>query len=548
MDNFELLERLGVVDPPDLQVTARVAATLEGAASAAVTKSRRAGRSRYPVRALLTLAAAFVVLVVAAVTIFSNGGKLNAPMTSPWQAGHAIGSGTGTQTRQGTWALVDDALSGSWQQDLSGPPPGYFTCPDATTCFAMSGTYASDSASTATSESLYASTDFGSSWTDYPMPSGFLSTSALTCPDATHCYAGGTFNGQPVLVSTSDGGHSFVTDPLPSSVGTIYSLSCPSAQDCAGLVATHADSNSVPRDATFLSTSDAGAHFSDVPIIAGDSMEQVTCSTVSSCTAIGVTDSAGTNFWTSGVSAVTSDAGQSWSTGTMPAGFGLPSQISCADALHCSVIGAIEMPIANPPECAKITPALPKPTVSQPIEQSPAVRAISNLEYQYAMASFKGTGQGSGAGQNSYSCLGGGDGEEIIADIASSVDGGHTWTPELLPSDVPAPQLSGISCPSDNECWASGTEAIAQDAGKTAFGEIVDGGSSVLLGTTNAGSSWSRVNFTIPKGAPNFEGQSFLSAGFISCPTVNDCAANGSGAQSAPTSSVYILRIPSDAS
>jgi photosystem II stability/assembly factor-like uncharacterized protein len=542
MDNFELLERLGTVEAPDLQVTARVAATLEGAAGGDAPRSRR---TRYPVRPLLTMAAALVVLVVAAVTIFSNGGGLSAPTTSSWQAGHAFGTGAGTPTGHGTWALVDDALSGSWQQDLSGPPPGYFTCPDATTCFAMSGAYASDSASTATSESLYASTDFGVTWTVYPMPSGFLATSALACSDATHCYAGGTYNAQPVLISTSDGGHSFVTDPLPSSVGTIYSLSCPSAHDCAALVATHADSNSMPLEATFLSTGDGGSHFSNVPILAGDSMDQIACSTDSSCIASGVSDSAGSSDGPTGVTAVTSDTGQSWTPGTMPMGFGGVNdlaQISCADTLHCSVIGAIDMPVANPPSCAGISPPLPKPTGAQPLEQSPAVRTISNLEYRYAMASFKV------AGEKSFTCLGGGNGEEIITDIASTVDGGYTWTPELLPSDVPQPQLTGISCPSDSECWASGSNAIAQDAGKSPVGETIDGGSSVLLGTTNAGSSWSRVNFTIPNGAPNFEGQSFLGAGSISCPTVNDCAANGVGAQGAPTAPVYILRTPSDAS
>jgi hypothetical protein len=491
-------------------------------------------------------AVALIVVIVAAVTLSSHGGGLRTPITSSWQAGHAIPSDVGgsrPSSRHGTWALVDDALTGTWLQNVSGPPPGYFTCPDASTCFAMSGTYASDSASAASAESLYVSTDFASTWTAFAMPSGFLATSPLACSDATNCAAGGTYDSQPVLVTTSDGGHSFVTSPLPSGVGSIYSLTCPSAQFCAGLVAVHADSNSVPQDATFLSTSDGGAHFRDAPIIAGDSMERIVCSSMSSCVALGVSDAEGTNDWTSGVTAVTTSAGQSWTPGVMPLGFGFnyQSQVSCADATHCSAIGTIDMAVANSPQCATITPPIPKSSAPPPV-QSPAVRDISNLEYQYAMAAYKGAGQ-----HSIVSCLAGGNGEEIITDIASTSDGGHSWVPELLPSNVPQPQLTGISCPSDNECWASGSDAIAQDAGKTPVGEAIDGGSSVLLGTTNAGSTWSRVVFTIPKGAPNFEGQSFLSAGFISCPSVNDCAANGSGAQNAPTSPVYTLRIPSNA-
>jgi hypothetical protein len=397
----------------------------------------------------------------------------------------------------------------------------------------MSGSYASAQASAATSESLYASTDFGSTWTDYPMPSGFLSTSPLVCSDATDCAAGGAYNAQPVLVTTSDGGHSFAIDPLPAGVGTIYSLSCPSTQFCAGLVAKNADPNLVPENATLLTTSDGGVHFSNSSIIAGDSMEQIVCSSDTACTTIGTSDSLGINDSTAGVSAVTTNRGQTWSAGTFPVGFGVNylSQISCADAQHCSVIGNIEMPNANPPACATIKPSLPKSSPPTPPEQSSAVAAISKLEYRYAMAAFQG------ADSTSFTCGGGVNGETIISDIASTSDGGLTWTPEQLPSDVPQPQLSGISCPSENECWTSGSAAISQQVG-TAY----DGGSSVLIGTTNAGTLWSKVIFSVPKGSPNFDGQSFLSAAFISCPTINDCAANGSGAQSAPNAPIYTLR------
>jgi hypothetical protein len=151
------------------------------------------------------------------------------------------------------------------------------------------------------------------------------------------------------------------------------------------------------------------------------------------------------------------------------------------------------------------------------------------------MAAYKGVGP------RSFSCLSGAD-YMIISDIVSTSDGGRVWTPELLPSNVPQPQLSGISCPSDTECWVSGSNAIPQKVG-TGY----DGGSSVLLGTTDAGVTWSRVLFSVPGGAPNYEGQAFESAAFISCPSADDCAANGGGAQSAPHAQIYTLRIPSDA-
>jgi photosystem II stability/assembly factor-like uncharacterized protein len=539
MNNLELLERLGIVDPPDLQVTARVAAALDGAASAAPAPGpRRHRRSRARLSTLVTFVASFIVLAVATVAIFSDG-HLTAPIQSSWSAGHTFRTSGGATIapRHGTWTLMDDNVSGTWQQNDQGPPPGYLTCPDASTCFDMSGSYASDSASAATSESVYSSNDFGSTWTVYPMPSGFVSTTPLVCPDDTNCAAGGTYDSQAVLVTTSDGGDTFTVDPLPSGVGTIYSLACPSPSSCRALVATRVNANSVPIDATLLSTNDDGLHFIDQPIVTGDSMEQIACSTSGSCTAIGSSD-AGTDEWTSGVAAVTNDGGRSWSAGAFPAGFGIDfsPQISCADALHCSVLGTIEMNVANSPVCG---PAASSAPAVLPV-QSPAVREIANLEYGYAVAVLKGN-----LG-DAVSCMAGGNGEMIISDIASTSDGGLTWNPEQLPSDVPQPQLNDISCPSVNECWVSGSDAIPQTIG-TSPHDVTNGGSSVLLGTTDAGSTWSRVLFDVPKGAPDFAGQSFLSTGSISCPSVSACAAHGTGAQSTPSAPMYTLRIASTA-
>ena len=63
----------------------------------------------------------------------------------------------------------------------------------------------------------------------------------------------------------------------------------------------------------------------------------------------------------------------------------------------------------------------------------------------------------------------------------------------------------------------------------------------MLLGTTDGGSSWSKVTFSVPDGAPNYDGQSYLSIGFITCPTSNVCVANGSTAQGSPTAPIYSL-------
>jgi photosystem II stability/assembly factor-like uncharacterized protein len=142
------------------------------------------------------------------------------------------------------------------------------------------------------------------------------------------------------------------------------------------------------------------------------------------------------------------------------------------------------------------------------------------------------------AKDGSFSCNPTGKG--LSSDIASTTDGGLTWVPDQLPADVPQPEFSGLACPTDNECWVSGSEAVPQTIGNAS-----DAGSSMLLGTTDGGTTWSKVTFSVPSSSPNYDGQSYLEIGLISCPTASVCAALGGAAQSSPTAPVYSLVIPS---
>jgi photosystem II stability/assembly factor-like uncharacterized protein len=161
---------------------------------------------------------------------------------------------------------------------------------------------------------------------------------------------------------------------------------------------------------------------------------------------------------------------------------------------------------------------------------SPAVEAISKVETALAARAAD-----SAAEQGTITCSYPGSGGQV-SDIAATTDGGLTWKPEALPVNVPDPQLSGVSCASATECWASGSESVIQNVG----GGTNDS-SSVLLGTTNGGAAWSKVDFTVPAGAPNAYGQSYLSIGDIDCPAQGACIALGVVAQSSPTAPVYSL-------
>jgi photosystem II stability/assembly factor-like uncharacterized protein len=505
---------------------------------------RRHAPYRHP--AVLSVVAATILLVVGIVVFVGGSSGLARPVTTSWHSGHPFAiTGKPSTHKGGSWRLVDDLLSGTWEQNTAGPPPGYLDCPSTSACYGMSGHYPNAMAGAPLlSESLYVSTDLGSTWSVLPMPSGFAPTTPLACGGPSDCAAGGTYNGQPVLVTTSDGGHTFTIDPLPSGVGTLYQLSCPTSQFCGGLVATSVNGNDVPIDATFLSTKDDGANFADAPVEAGDSMQEIACTTNLNCTVVGTNDAVGMNDWTAGVVAVTTDGGQSWAAGALPAGFGVSylSTLSCADALHCLLTGDIAITIENPPECATLhnPPNVHPPTTTAPTPTtlpSAAVQAISNVESQLASEANLQEANSSGG----FGCFGTGSSAKTNGgDIATTTDGGLTWTPDQLPTDVARPEFSGLTCPTDTECWASGSEAVLQQIGNTS-----DGGPSMLLGTNDDGQTWSRVTFTVPSTAPNYEGQSYLNIGSISCATADVCAAVGMAAQGSPTAPVYSLVVPS---
>lgn len=488
-------------------------------------------RSRHRGAFVVVAAAAIAALVLGLVAL--GGGGAKGPITVPSQAGSPTPihlHGKAGSIKQGTWRLLDDALNGNWQQNTSGPPGGYLTCPSASTCYEMSGHYASAMAGAPLlSESLYVSTDVGTTWSEFTMPQGFSPTSSISCGGPTSCAAGGTYGGKSVMISTQNGGTSFTISPLPSGVGNLYSLDCTSNDRCSGLAATsvYVAGHS---DATFLTSSDGGTSFTDLVIVPGDSMESLSCSSSLDCTAVGTSDALGSNDWTAGVVATTTDGGHNWTPGTIPSGFGINqySQLSCADALHCSVTGTIGIAVANPPQCGY----QPQPTngsTSTTTPPSPAVHAIAQAESTIASAANQKED-----GAEGFSCSS--SSTTLIGDIASTVDGGHSWAPDQLPADTPQPMLNGLSCPTVSECWASGSDAVPEQ-----IGNAHNGGSSMLLGTTDGGSSWSKVTFSVPNGAPNYDGQSYLGIGFITCPTSNVCVANGSTAQGSPTAPIYSL-------
>jgi hypothetical protein len=507
-------------------------------------------------RVVVTVSAAIAMILLAGVLISVVGGnsRLDSPMTTSWQPGKSLITkqvGDAGLSRHGTWELADDSLSGTWQQIPGGPPGTGVTCPSASACYEMDKiTAAPVENSPLLSVSFYASTDDGVIWTEYSMPSGFSPTTSLSCGSDSDCDAGGTYNGQSVLVSTTNGGHSFTVAPLPSTVGTLFSLSCSSSQFCGGLASEEAPRSAIyhpdtleygqPTNATFLSTDDDGSTFTNTAITAGNSLWTLECTSSLDCVALGDQGSLsdGTTDWSEGVMESTNDGGNTWASATMPSGFALgpDSVLSCPDAFHCSVSGQINVPFENPPACATMNHPSNSPT-SLPVTAGAPSAAIEPI-VQFESSLITSANLHAIPNTEGFGCSW--PPENSVSDIMSTTDGGNTWTPEQLPASVPAPNLYGLSCPTDNECWASGYDENVQQ---------VPGGAnsteSVLLGTTDGGSTWSTVTFNVPSGTPSFQSAFGDGIGRISCPTANVCVATGVGMADSASLPFYRLAIPS---
>ncbi len=516
-----------------------VGAPPEGAPAVVISSPNAPARRPLARRALLAGAAAVVVLLgaLAGSGVIGGGGGLSGPFTTGRHQAHALDAGKFAHGA-GTWRLVDDLLTGTWQQNDYGPPPGYLSCATPDRCYVMAGKYPSAMAGAPLlSESLYVTTDQGADWTVLPMPSGFDPTTALACAGATWCAAGGTYQNQPVLLTTADGGHSFRVTPLPGAVGTLHALTCPAIGACDGLVSSSTGSMTAPLDATFLTVTGGGAAFNDRPILPGDSMVALACTSPQRCTVVGETDSTLNTVIPTGVAAVTSDAGATWTPGSVPSGFGIQgmlSKLACTDATHCIVTGRVA--IENATQCTTKQPGIGTgssgPSLTS-IAMAPVVRAISGTESQIAATWARKTQGVGGVSECSSGAV------TEVSVVATSSDGGRSWTPEALPGDVPNPQLDGLACPMATECWVSGSESIPQKVGSG-----IDEGSPVLLGTTDAGATWSKVTFSVAATAPDPTGQSYVTIGAISCPSAGVCVAKGSGAKGADVSPVYSLVIP----
>lgn len=374
--------------------------------------------------------------------------------------------------------------SGNWTLHTIGPPNGGLACGNPTACYVLAGKYASAKANAPVlSVALYSTHDIGTTWSETPMPRSFVPGTGLSCPAPSVCAVGGKFGGHPAFLLTTDAGSRWTIKPLMGVPGEVTGLLCSSATSCNGLAGPISGSSVSPPDEAFVSTTDTGRTWRSHSFPAADDVENFTC----------------------------------------------------ADATHCVVAGTKTRVVVAAGVRGR-----------SPVNNGGFVRFTSNDGASWTDSDLPDSlAQDVGAitcADDSH-CLAsvgivGTDGVIESDEAISTTNGGRSWGIDPLPSNLDYPEISWISCPSTTECWAAGMEGVSQEPG-------VVSDSAVLFGTTDGGTTWSNVVFTVPPGAPNPYDQSYYSMGEVDCPSVSACIAMGSTAQGAPNSPIYSFVSPS---
>ncbi|HLK76885.1 MAG TPA: sialidase family protein [Streptosporangiaceae bacterium] len=455
-------------------------------------------RWRPPGRRVIVATAVAAIAAAAAaalITVVTQGPPptLAGRLTTGWQSARPLPGGAHpAHAPSGTWRLMSYLVARGWQEDTTGPEPGWLTCPTAATCY-VEGDNATSPSGPANMNSFYVSTDGAQTWSVLPVPGGVTFTSALSCASATYCAAGGLYYGhQPVYLTTASGGHSWTVNPLPARVGQIVNLDCVTATTCRGLASASGKPISIGfdlmSDMHFVTTSDGGRRFTVVPFPKDELIESLTCPTAAHCVAVGFRghiDPRNGPDLDHGVLLTSDDGGLTWQQRAWPAGYGPGPypDVTCADASHCAMIGFIER--------------------------------NGTIGDQYGYTSGKDAIQ--------YTV------------IAFSSDGGATWTASTLPHTIPYPMMSALTCPTTRTCYAAGSDLIAQRIGST-YNE----GSSVVAITHDAGRTWQRVTFAVPAKVPGgMQGDSFMDIGQIQCPQPDACVATGISDQGSTSTPIY---------
>jgi photosystem II stability/assembly factor-like uncharacterized protein len=411
-------------------------------------RSARLRRRQHRLRSVVTAAATAVVVALAATLA-----TLHSPRPAVGQA---------TQTTRTTqvhvavpqWRLVGD-LSPSWHEvgGLSGDPGLELSCPAAGTCYAADLQLGAGGVS-----SVEVTADGGKTWTASKLPVPLLGPTHIVCATASTCALlglSGTVScgsdlcqvtGTPssTFEETTDGGVAWTSHPGPAGLRSLIGLgamACPTASSC---VAVESDAYAPDGGASAYVTTDAGQTWKTESMPADFVPRELRCASVTTCFVTGFDQSPGGSETAPGGAVLyTTDAGATWTAASHPSGLGVFGATSCATATDCLGI-------------------------------------------------FSGS-----------------DGQS--SDVLSSTDGGRSWS-SLQASGLPDGVVLGAACPAADQCWAAGLTDAQASANAVS---VAAGATGLIASTSDGGHTWQSV--PAPAGVKQVAS--------LSCPTTTNCYA-----------------------
>jgi hypothetical protein len=334
-----------------------------------------------------------------------------------------------------------------------------------------------------------------------PAPAGTGELSAVSCPDADHCWAVGVAGPNAptttagtgaaatpavtVIAATVDGGLTWHAQPLApgAPAPALTGVSCPSTTDCMAVGSTGAD----PGTGVVLTTTDGGKSWvAGTPPAGSVTVASVRCDTAATCTAVA---SDGTADW----STTTVNFGRTWTQqGSLPPGIAGALALTCTPTGTCLVAGFAPAASGHGQGAVAIS------TDGGTTWAAATVPAGVGLLQSVTCAS-------------PTRCLAAGTTSTTVSDVVpakglllASADGGHTWTAATAATaatasttatsgttatsaaaTLPVDDVFGLACPASTACVMVGTKWVGTPAtGTGAVAESRDAGAAFTASST----------------------------------------------------------------
>ncbi len=383
----------------------------------------------------------------------------------------------GSPGRHTTWRLVSDvsAVSSPWQV-LS--PSGYeqtfsLVCPSDTTCYADS-----------VGGQLEYTHDGGSAWQQATGTGTATSLPQISCADARDCDVLAEIAGRgSTFLTTTDGGQSWTSrpgpalPPNPSQNGPaagfpgLVAMSCATISSCGVIAYEGASSASSPSEV--FTTSDGGASWSQSTLpspVSGQFVPSGLSCSGTTCVAVGSfglwQSESGSGGRTQGFrilagAAYTSDdGGATWSVSSAPpdADTGQVTSLTCPDATGCYALSpsAVFKTEDGGQTWGQVsTSGLPGPSGWNFTSMSCATSSscwLTGAGGPANPATDSPTPQTTHSG-GALAAFSIGQAQGLIA---STADGGSTWTLSTAPAGVGG--VIDVSCPDTSTCFALGVK------------------------------------------------------------------------------------------